>query len=256
MTDELAAFLDIARRAAAIAGETIMPLYEANIAVELKADRTPVTVADRRAEEAMRAFLEKECPGHGILGEEFPELRGDGHYRWILDPIDGTKSFIHRVPLFGTLIGLERDGEPVVGVIACHAAGETVSGAVGCGAYLNGLPVRVSSEADLSAATVLTTSPGRLARRYPAMFDALTSEAGLFRGWGDCYGYLLVASGRAEAMLDPDMNLWDVAALAPIVREAGGRFSTWDGQEPLGDSAIATNGALHDTMLALARRRS
>ena len=127
MSDELGELLAIARRAATIAGEAIMPLYEAGIVAELKEDRTPVTVADRSAELAMREFLERECPGHGVLGEEFGETLGDGRHRWVLDPIDGTASFIRHVPLFGTLVGLERDGEPVVGVIACHAAGETVT---------------------------------------------------------------------------------------------------------------------------------
>src|SRR5690349_16778621 len=107
---ELAELLDIARRAALVARDVIMPLYEAGTSVELKADRTPVTAADRGAEEAIRSFLAKECPAHGVLGEEFGETPGDGRHRWILDPIDGTKSFIHHVPLFGTLIALERDG--------------------------------------------------------------------------------------------------------------------------------------------------
>ncbi|MEX2081632.1 MAG: inositol monophosphatase family protein, partial [Dehalococcoidia bacterium] len=204
-----------------------------------------------RAEEAIRAFLQRECPAHGIGVEEDVESPGDGRHRWILDPIDGTKSFVHRVPLFGTLVALERDGEPVVGVIACHAAGETVSAAKGLGASkADGRPARVSSVATLSQATVSTTSYSRLAKDFPAGFQRLVASGALLRTWGDCYGYLLVATGRADAMLDPEMNLWDVAALYPIINEAGGRISTWDGSPGPGGSSIASNGVLHPAVLA------
>jgi len=246
---ELQDLLRIARQAAVIAGEVIMPLYESALTVELKADRTPVTVADRRAEEAMRTFLERECPGHGVLGEEFGESAGNGPYRWVLDPIDGTKSFIHHVPLFGTLVALERDGIPVAGVIACHAVGETIAAAEGEGAWLNGQPAHVSAESSLADATVSMTSFKRMPRYYPKGFDALCDGAGLLRSWGDCYGYLLVASGRIEAMLDPVVNHWDVAALWPIIREAGGRLTTWSGEERVGESAVASNGAVHDELI-------
>jgi histidinol phosphatase-like enzyme (inositol monophosphatase family) len=251
MTDDVAELCRIAEQAAAIAGQAIMPLYESSIAVELKADRTPVTVADRRAEEVMREFLRKECPGHAILGEEFGETPGHGTYRWVLDPIDGTKSFIHRVPLFGTLVALERDGAPIVGVIACHAAGEVISAGEGLGAWLNGQPARVSGVSELAAATVSMTSFSRMPKYYPSGFRALCDSAGLLRTWGDCYGYLLVASGRIEAMLDPVMNHWDVAALWPIIREAGGRLTTWAGQDTVGNSAIASNGTVHAELLAV-----
>ena len=228
-----------------------MPLYETALTVELKADRTPVTLADRRAEEAIREFLRRECPAHGVLGEEFGEVAGDGRHRWILDPIDGTKSFIHHVPLFGTLIALERDGEPVVGVIACHAVGETASAATGEGAWLNGEPARVSTVASLAEATVSMTSPSRMLSGHPRTFNALAGRVGLLRAWGDCYGYLMVASGRADAMLDPEMNIWDAAALYPIIREGGGRITTWAGEERVGESTAASNGLLHEQVLAL-----
>ncbi len=249
MTSELAELLGIARRAAEIARDLIMPLYESGTSVELKEDRTPVTAADRGAEEAIRAFLQRECPGHGILGEEFAETPGDGRHRWILDPIDGTKSFIHHVPLFGTLIALERDGVPVVGVIACHAAGETVYAAQGLGASLNGEPCHVSQNADLATATVSMTSYARMSRLYPAGFRALLDGTGLARAWGDCYGYLMVATGRAEVMIDPEMSIWDAAALYPVITEAGGRMTTWAGEDRVGDSVVATNGLLHDAVL-------
>lgn len=247
---ELGDLLEIARRAAEVARGVIMPLYETGTAVELKADRTPVTLADRNAEVAIREFLARECPGHGILGEEFGEVAGDGRHRWILDPIDGTKSFIHHVPLFGTLIALERDGEPVVGVIACHAAGETASAARGEGAWLNGTRVRVSGVDRLEEATITMTSYARTAAMHPRGFSSLVSRCGLSRAWGDCYGYLMVASGRAEVMLDPEMSIWDAAALLPVVTEAGGGFSQWDGTPGLGSSVVATNGLLHEAVLA------
>jgi histidinol phosphatase-like enzyme (inositol monophosphatase family) len=249
---DLPALLVIAREAARIAGEVIMPLYHSTLSVELKADRTPVTIADRNAEEAIRRFLERECPGHGIIGEEFGETSGDGRHRWILDPIDGTKSFIRRVPLFGTLVALERDGEPSVGVIACHATGETAYGATGLGAFLNGTPVHVSDTAALGPeALVCNGSTRALVRSNRAAFEAILGTGAGLQTWGDCYGYLMVAAGRADAMLDPEMALWDVAALAPIVREAGGQFTTWSGDESLGDSAAATNGLLHKQLLAM-----
>lgn len=250
---ELSELLAVARRAAEIAGEVIMPLYQAGISVELKADRTPVTAADRGAEEAIRAFLERECPAHGILGEEFGEKPGDGRHRWILDPIDGTKSFIHHVPLFGTLVALERDGKPVAGVIACHAAGETAYAARGLGAFLNGQPARVSEVTTLAEATVSMTSYSRLSRLYPAGFQKVVYGSGLARAWGDCYGYLMVASGRADVMLDPEMSIWDAAALYPVITEAGGRMTTWEGEDRVGDSVIATNGLLHDEVAAAFR---
>lgn len=253
MASELDDLLRIARRAAAIAGEVIMPLYQSGVSVELKADRTPVTLADRRAEEAVRSFLQAECPSHGIIGEELGETPGDGRHRWILDPIDGTKSFIHQVPLFGTLIALERDSEPVVGVIACHAVGETAYAAKGSGAFIDGQAIHVSAVTSLADATVSMTSFQRVEAMYPAGYRRLVSASGMSRTWGDCYGYLALAAGRIEVMLDPEMNLWDLAALWPIITEAGGRLTTWEGADRIGDSAIATNGLLHEPVITALR---
>ena len=250
---ELANLLEIAKRAAILAGEVIMPLYNAGIAVELKSDRTPVTLADRNAELAIREFLARECPGHGVLGEEFPETPGDGRHRWILDPIDGTKSFIHHVPLFGTLVALERDGVPVAGVIACHAVGETASGATGLGAFLNGEPCHVSDTSTLAEATISMTSITRMVQGRSNGIARLAASCGLARAWGDCYGYLMVAAGRADVMVDPIMNIWDAAALYPIITEAGGGFSQWDGTPGMGDSVVATNGLLHAAVIEALR---
>ncbi len=249
MDPELEELTGLARRAAALAGEIVMPLYEQRLTVELKADGTPVTEADRRAEEAMRELFARETPAFGVLGEEQGESVGDGRHRWLLDPIDGTRSFIHHVPLFGTLVALERDGEPVLGVVACHAVRETAWASRGGGAFLNGEPARVSERSALRDATVLTTSSASLQRRTPAGFARLAAEAGLVRSWGDCYGYLAVIAGRAEAMLDPVVNPWDIAPFAVLLKEAGGRLTTWAGVDVAGDDAVATNGRVHAQLL-------
>lgn len=253
MDGELEELTSIARRAAALAGDIVMPLYEQRLTVELKADGTPVTVADRRAEEAMRELFARETPDFGVLGEEQGESAGEGRYRWVIDPIDGTKSFIHHVPLFGTLVALEREGEPVVGVVACPAVGETAWASRGGGAFLNGEPTRVSDTSSLGGATVLTTSSASLQLRTPAGFAELAREAGLVRSWGDCYGYLSVVAGRAEAMIDDVVNPWDIAPFAVLMEEAGGRLTTWDGVEGAGEDAVATNGHIHEALLKVLR---
>lgn len=249
MDPELEELTGIARRAAAIAGEVVMPLYEQRLTVELKGDGTPVTEADRGAEEAMRELFARETPSFGVLGEEGGESPGDGRHRWVVDPIDGTKSFIHHVPLFGTLVALEREGEPVVGVVACHAVGETAWASRGGGAFLNGERARVSETASLAEATVLTTSSASLQARSPEGFARLARGAGLLRSWGDCYGYLAVIAGRADAMIDTEVNPWDIAPFAVLLEEAGGRLTTWSGAEGAGGDAVGTNGLLHGTVL-------
>lgn len=249
MDPQLDELTGLARRAAALAGEIVMPLFEQRLTVELKADGTPVTEADRRAEEAMRELFARETPAFGVLGEEYGETPGEGRYRWVIDPIDGTKSYIHHVPLFGTLVALERDGEPVVGVVACHAVGETAWASRGGGAFLNGEPTRVSETPSLAEATVLTTSSVSLHRRSPQGFARLGNEARLLRSWGDCYGYLAVVAGRAEAMIDPVVNPWDIAPFAVLLEEAGGRLTTWAGVDGAGEDAVATNGRIHEALL-------
>lgn len=251
MDPELEELTGVARRAAEVAGGIVMPLYDQRLTVELKADGTPVTEADRRAETAMRELFARETPGFGVLGEEEGESPGDGRHRWVVDPIDGTKSFIHHVPLFGTLVALERDGEPVVGVVACPAVGETAWASRGGGAFLNGEPTRVSDTPSLGEATVLTTSSASLLERSPEGMPRLAREAKLLRSWGDCYGYLAVIAGRAEAMIDPRVNPWDIAPFAVLVEEAGGRLTTWAGVDGAGEDAIATNGRIHRRLLEL-----
>ena len=211
-------------------GEFIKPLFgEPGLAVEVKADQTPVTAADRGAEELLRARIAKKFPAHGIIGEELGSERADAEWVWVLDPIDGTKSFITGVPLWGTLIALTHRGQPVLGCIHQPVLGQLMVGD-GTTTTLNGRIVRARPCTDIAEATLLCSDPLNL--REPsrgAALAALSRRARLVRTWGDCYGYLLVASGRADVMIDPVMNPWDIAALVPIIRGAGGVITDWNG---------------------------
>lgn len=250
-------------------GAVTLQYFRAGTAVERKADRSPVTVADRECERVMRSMLAERFPDDGVLGEEAGEDEGTSGRRWILDPIDGTRSFIHGVPLYGVMVALEVDGQVPVGVLHFPALGETVAAARGLGCTWNGEPCRVSERADLATALVVTSGDARLldpanprspmsptspsddderalAARVSAL-GRLAGQCGTFRTWGDCYGYALVASGRAEAMLDPVLNIWDAAAVRPVIEEAGGVFTDWSGQPGhTSGHVIATNAALAD----------
>jgi histidinol phosphatase-like enzyme (inositol monophosphatase family) len=253
--------LELARRIAQEAGElTLRYFRQGNFAVEWKHDASPVTVADREAEQLMRRHIHAAFPGDGILGEEFGEQPGSSGYRWILDPIDGTQSFIHGVPLYGNLIGLEYELRSVLGVINIPAMQECVWAAEGHGAHhmLNGKerPARVSACPRLADGLFLTSEfAGFYKTGREHALTELTRAARRARTWGDCYGYLLVATGRAEAMIDPIMNVWDTAALQPILQEAGGTFTDWQGRPTIhGGEAVATNGHVREEVLAVTRR--
>lgn len=258
---EISQRLELAKIAAREAGAiTLRYFCQENYDVELKQDRSPVTVADREAEEHLRRRIAAAFPGDAILGEEFPEKPGGSGYRWILDPIDGTKSFISGVPLYGTLIGVEYESKSVVGVIHVPALDETVSAAAGQGAWhVRGAaaprPARVSAKASLAEGLFLTSeikTYDRVSRRKA--YERLEAASRLARTWGDCYGYLLVATGRAEAMVDPVMNVWDCAALQPILEEAGGTFTDWSGRPTIhAGEAVATNGLVLNEVLAITR---
>ena len=235
-------------------GEFIRPFFrQPGLAIEAKADDTPVTAADRGAEELMRARIAKEFPAHGILGEEYGSERPDAEFVWVLDPIDGTKSFITGVPLWGTLIALLHRGQPVLGCIHQPVLGQLVVGD-GATTTLNGTPIRCRATTRLAEATVLTSDPLMPAQhRDGAAYDTLIRRARLARTWGDCYGYLLVASGWADVCLDPIMNPWDIAALVPVIRGAGGTISDWSGRPPYpADSTVAAaTPALHAAVLEI-----
>jgi len=245
--DELA----FARHLAEDAGRFALAHFRTALAVEYKADHSPVTLADRGAEERLRTAIGTALPKDGILGEELGEASGSSGRRWIIDPIDGTQSFIRGVPLWGVLVALEERGECVVGVIALPALGETLWAARGGGTFVNGVPARVSTVTTLAEATILTSdaSPRHFADKH-AGFQQLLGRAARHRGWGDCYGYALVATGRADVMLDPLMNPWDAAAVKPIIEEAGGTFCAWDGAASIyGGSGLAMPAALRDPVL-------
>ena len=248
------AYVNFAKELVAESGPLIRRYFELGVAVERKADQTPVTVADREAEALLRRRIHEAFPTHQVLGEEAGLSGPEGAAcRWVLDPIDGTKSFIHGVPLFGTLIALLQKGRPVLGVIHLPVLDRLLIGAEGQPTRCNGAPVHVSRRKELAQATVLITSPGELFRRgYGLALARLAERVRIVRSWGDCFGHFQVATGRADAMFDPILNTWDVAALRPCVVGAGGRLTDREGVDTgLGESALSSNGLLHEELLAI-----
>ncbi|MGH7391979.1 MAG: inositol monophosphatase family protein [Candidatus Rokuibacteriota bacterium] len=247
--------LAAAVEAARAAGEIAMKYYRGGFEVALKDDLTPVTQADREAEQVIVEVLARAFPSHGFLGEEFGE-RGPRDPRWIIDPIDGTKNFVRRIPLWSTLIGLEEGGEITVGVVHNPATGELYTARRGAGARLNGAPVRVSDVGDLGRAQLLHA--GLRVLREAGCWDGfvrLVDATERQRGFGDYMGYGLVAEGKAEIYLETDLKPWDLAPCKLLVEEAGGRFTDFHGRPTIySGSALATNGRVHDAVLALLSR--
>jgi len=234
-------------------GDLIRPYFgRAGVAVELKADRSPVTAADRGAEEMMRGLINKRFPDHGIIGEEFGSEREGADFVWVLDPIDGTKSFTAAVPLFGTLIGLLLEGQPVLGCIHQPVLRQLLIGD-NASASMDGRAVHTRDIREIGDATLLTSDPVA-ASPLPAWreYQSLMGKARLARTWGDCYGYLLVATGFADVMFDPEMNPWDIAALVPVIRGAGGVITDSKGGAPYPARSIlaAANESLHGKVIA------
>jgi histidinol phosphatase-like enzyme (inositol monophosphatase family) len=263
LESDIRARLDCAKEIAREAGEITLRYFRRDdLAVERKADESPVTVADRLAEELLRERIVTRFPEDAILGEELGSREGTSGYQWILDPIDGTKSFIHGVPLYSTLIAVLAHDQPRVGLINAPATGEMVYAASGGGCWYlpnptaEPRPARVSSVNRLQEGLLLTSEiEGFRKRQAPGSMEAflrLQSKARVSRTWGDGYGYLMVATGRAEVMIDPNMNLWDAAPLQTIIEEAGGRFTDWQGNPTIrAGEAIATNGRVADEVLKL-----
>ncbi len=232
---------------AGASGDFIRPFFgRHDLRVDLKSDSSPVTAADTGAEELMRRRIQARFPGHGILGEEGGTERPDAEFVWVLDPIDGTRSFTTSVPLFGTLIALLHQGQPVLGCIHQPILGQLLVGDNET-ALLNGKPVRTSAVRRIEEATLLTSDPVAIARPECRGYSALMERAKLARTWGDCYGHLLVATGWADVIYDPVMNLWDIAALVPIIRGAGGVITDAKGGPayPAASTVSAANGDLH-----------
>ncbi len=249
------AFIPFVHELTEASAQVIRPYYGArDMGLELKGDSSPVTLADRGAEKVMREMIQARFPDHGIVGEEFGTEKGDAEFVWVLDPVDGTKSFILNVPLFGTLIGLLHRGKPVLGCIDQPILRQRMIGD-GETTTLNGQPVRVRACPRLSEATMLTTDP-----LFPAKyqngpgFDALAKSVRLYRGFSDCYGYLMLCSGWLDVVVDPIMNPWDLLPLVPVLKGAGASLTDWQGRpadHAGATSAIAATPGIHDEVIRL-----
>ncbi len=252
MTD-LQTYLDFAREVAWEAGRLTLGYYQTGLRPDFKADESPVTIADREAEQIIRRRIEQKFPTHAIIGEEFGETGHDSSHRWIIDPIDGTRSFVRGVPLYGVLIGLEIEGVCQVGVANYPALGEMLAAATGLGCWWNGRRAHVSPVEKLEQALVLHYDAAAFAKAgKQAAWEKLQKTANYRAGWCDAYGYLLVATGRAEVMLDPMMNPWDCAPFPPIFAEAGGYFGDWRGNASIyRGEAMATSAALLPQLLQI-----
>lgn len=244
-------YLQAAAEAARVAGAVALKHYGKSPEQKMKADGTPVSVADLEAERAAREWIEKRFPEDGIAGEELLSVRESAARRWIIDPIDGTFTFLRGVPFWGTIVAVAEGEKVIAGAVFCPALGEEISAGSGSGCWFNGTRCSVSATLDLGKATLLTTDAGFLqdaSRR--ARWTVLQNSVAAMRTWGDCYGYILVATGRADIMVDNAVSAWDVAALMPIITEAGGVLTDWKGNATaFGGDAIATNAALSKQVL-------
>ncbi|MFN1836140.1 histidinol-phosphatase [Balneola sp. MJW-20] len=247
--DLLASAVEFAK----IGGEHTLRYFGKNLEVDFKSDESPVTVADRETEEIIRDIIEQRFPDHGIVGEEFGAVRERSDYQWILDPIDGTRSFIHGVPFYTTLIGLTYKKKAVAGVIYAPALRELCAAAQNMGATLNGEKCSVRNTSTLSEATFLTTDMTLFRELgYEKLLNALLDSTRLHRTWGDAYGHMMVATGRADIMFDPELNIWDAAALLPVITEAGGIFSDMEGEETIsGGNGFSANTELHPQIMKI-----
>lgn len=239
------------------AGDITLKHFQTNLAVETKADQSPVTIADRETEEFLRREIIRNFPDDTIVGEEFGVTDGAaGQRRWIIDPIDGTKTFVHGVPLYGVMIGVEQNGEMIAGAVNIPAIGDLVVAKKGSGCWWNGREAHVSPTGKLADALLLTTD---IVSNYKQgkgdSWESLLAASRMARTWGDCYGHILVATGRADVMVDPIMGDWDCAALQVILEEAGGTFTDYDGKATIyGKCAISTNGYLFNEVMGLVKK--
>jgi len=254
---ELQESLEFAVKLAKGAGDITLEYFRRKPETSTKADGSYVTIADRRAEEYLRKQIAERFPDDGFIGEEEGESSGRSGRRWIVDPIDGTFAFVHGVPFYGVLIALEIEEEMAASVINIPVLGEIVAAAKGLGCFLNEERTRVSDVRELKDALLLSTDFSSCAHYgFGRAAQVLQARAKANRTWGDCYGYVLVATGRAEVMLDPVMNLWDCAALLPIMEEAGGTFTDWSGVRTVSaGNSIATNGLLFDEVMDVVREK-
>jgi histidinol-phosphatase len=248
------AALDAAAKAANLA----LRYFDIDVAVEWKKDDSPVTVADRDAEKLLREHLLRAFPDDGFLGEEYGDQPGTSGFRWIVDPIDGTRSFVRGIPVWGTLVGLEHRGEQIAGIVVAPALGQSWRALRGDGAYRGDKPIRVSGVCDLGQATMFYTNMkwfDRAGKR--ADFLRVAARTQNQRGYGDFWGHVLVAQGSGDVMVEHGVHVWDVAAIKPILEEAGGRYSDWDGNPDIHrPDVVVSNGKLHDEVLAILHERT
>ena len=247
---------ELAVEAARAAGDVAKAIYDTTIEVEWKADNSPVTVADKRAEEHIRAAVRRLFPDDGFLGEEYGAESGRSGFRWVIDPIDGTRSFVRHIPMWATLIGLEYRGEQIGGVVYAPVFNQLHRALRGDGAYRDDRRIRVSDVSTLSEAFLCYSSVSwfRRAGREEMFFD-LAARTQRQRGYGDYYGFLLVAEGAVELMVDHGVHPWDVAAVKPLVEEAGGTFTDWAGTPTIDrPDVLASNGKLHREVLDILKK--
>lgn len=246
--------MEFAAEAVWAAGRITLRYYQSGVEAERKADDSPVTIADCEAERAIRTRLEHAFPDDGFVGEEYGRRDGPSGRHWYIDPIDGTKSFVAGVPLYGVLLGLEDEGGAcIAGAVYLPVLDELLCAGRGQGCWWNGRRAAVSTVVDLGAACLCYTSARsfRTQGRVGA-WNALSERVRIARGWGDCYGHVLVATGRADIMLDPVMNPWDCGPFPVLLEEAGGTFTDWRGTTTIhGSDAVSTNGLLFDDVLRL-----
>ena len=245
-------FTPFFRLLASESSSIIKRYFRTSINVESKSDLSPVTIADKFAEEKMRELINQEFPTHGIIGEEFGNYNPDAEYVWVLDPIDGTKSFITGALSFGTLIALLKNGKPIIGVINHPILNEFLIGD-NATCLLNNNKVMIRSCHNISDSTLLTTDHLNIIKyQNISGFDNLISKVKLYRNWGDCYGYYLLATGYADIMIDPVMSIWDSMALIPIINGAGGMITDYQGNYAVnGSSIVASNPAIHNDVIRI-----
>jgi histidinol-phosphatase len=248
---------ELAVEAARKAGQLALRYFDSDLAVEWKQDHSPVTVADREAEALLRGTLLAKFPDDGFLGEESGDAPGSSGYRWVIDPVDGTRSFVRGIPIWATLVGLEYRGEQIAGVADVPALGQTYRALRGDGAYRNERRIQVSDIAELEKAQLFYSSLAWFIKAgCRDEFLALAGRTERQRGFGDFYGFVLVAQGSGELMVEHGCHYWDLAATRAIVEEAGGRFTDWDGKADLTrPDVVASNGRVHDVALCLLQGR-
>lgn len=250
--NELIEYKNFCKVLAMASAEVIRKYFRTSISVESKSDNSPVTIADKKAEEIMRELIMKQFPEHGIFGEEFGETNKDAEYKWILDPIDGTKSFICGAYSFGTLIGLLKNSQPILGIYNHPILNDLLIGDNFI-TSINGVKTAVRNCANLSEAVLLTTDHLNI-EKYQSIekFNTLVRKVKMYRNWGDCYGYYLLATGNADIMIDPIMSPWDLLPLIPIIKGAGGVITDYQGNDPVkGKSAVASSPLIHSKVISL-----